>query len=1370
MKKNILLAFLFLSVFNSAFSQNSEALREQAMQLFDEGKFTESLASFEKIRDKEMLENTNINMWKEHILEIQKLKFEPKKELTATIRIVLFKTGLLFHYGVYDDSKKQFIILPVYDKIDFQNGYFQSDFQVHKGNKAGLCNLQGNFVVPMRYHTITSLYDIKLINVKQFNAVEPSEELKSFVYDFQGKMVIDNAEIVDRYTKNLIIIKNNKNLFQLYDVDNNKIVLENCSEIKNIPYDYSKKYDFLMVTKDNQSFYFYPKTNLLQPNTDFDRIINLGEEHNSQFHLVYYLKTRKGKKIESKGKTQAVTSSDLKKIKEKGNEEENGEKVNQEYADYFLVKKNNKTGVYDMNLKKYVEIPIYDSISPQANCLKDGKWSNLIQKEMIWKVFYAQSSKEWSNNSKILQMFVQDNKYGLKDESSKVLLKPEYDEMYFYWPVLIFRKDKLWGFLGNNNSIVEPKFDYISVNGGIIKTYLNGKWEEYFYDSKRKKYCIYKPKKEKNDEVEDKPSKGDLKKNDPNFVEYSDFDFDGDDDENVGRKEIKKGNLYGIANLNNKEIVPPIYKSIFVLGKNFMVRNINDIASLIDRNGKEIIPFIYNGMDSFYNGADSYDDKLYKVYSGSKNGIFSIEENKEIVPLLYSSIEPITNDLFIVRDDQHFYGVIDKWNKIIYPFVIKTFDRNIVKVSSHDFFICSGVSDSNFSFSSLIRITNGKATNMFDGYELSGTFTRTTRKIALVKKDGLISLYDLRKASFVGPQFKESIYIQENDSYLLKKDSSFDYQLDMFGNLTKRTKPIVSTWKGYSIYEENKVMGLINEKGETSKASFPKILYLGYNPYPKTLFRYYSDLTSERNGLIDFDGNIIVKADKYDEIKPLSEIDLSFPDNKFTADEIKFIFMCTDKSNPDYNEIDYISFSGKKIAHLKIAQEFKWTYMRNKNGLLVFKSKEDLQIFNLKTNKIVLKTKSAFIDGNETSNIISNIYFSDQKSGKKERRIQLINNNGNIVADESYSPADERDDHKKYGSSKTKTWMNPLITVKNNKYGFITFDEKIIHPFVYDTISYIKNRVWYHNYFFLEVGKNNKKGILDNIGRILLDFKYDKLKWVNLFENKGERDDERERSSETFAIIVKEKGKCGLLNSGLNPILPTEFDAIRIDGKIITSPIIARKKGYSIVFDSKGSYQFKVECDSLRENLKLEYFEIFKDGKQGVLDYKGNLILDFIYPNVQKIEIDNLFLIQKDTDEYLVDSQGKILSDGFKKIKTIPYKWENYQKRYYYILTKDHNNKVGLIDKKLKVMIPNEYDSIEYIIDSKYIHAKKDGKYGVLDLSNTIVIPFKYTDRIHYNEDRRYFDCEIDNSNFTISPQNVILKEDRNARHNYNYY
>jgi hypothetical protein len=1317
MKKTLLIILVLIPLIG--FSQNSEALREKAMQFFNEGNIKESLTSFEKIQDKETLENTNVNIWKEHISDILELKFAPNQNDNQKFGIFSIKTGLLEHYGVYNATVKQFIIPSVYDGIDLLYG-FENGFLVHKENKTGLCNAAGKFIIPLENHTISFGGYSKLINTKQVNSSQSSNELQSAIYDLNGKLLLDNAEIIYEYSNSLIIIKNNKNQFQLYDVEKNKIVLENCSEIKSVPFDYSRDFDFVFVRKDNQSFFYNTKTNTLQPNPDFETVIEIDSEE--QQRVSYILNLKNGITEESK------------------------------YEKYFFVKKNNKTGIYNLKQKKYLFPAVYDSISPLLNCLNENEWKNLIYDEPVTKALGY--SIEGLKNNLAFFVFSKNGKYGIKNIYGDKRLEAEYDEINLSSRVLIFRKGKKWGFLGRDNELIKPKFDYVEGDGNNVKVYLNGNCYSYQYNYTKKKDYITKPEKEKEDDPE---SEEDRKRKDPDFIEYSDLDFDGDDDREIKRKMIKKGNLYGIADLRNKEIIPPIYKVIYLDGDKFLVQTNDECGGLLDQDGKELIPFTYRGVNLLRKN-------LYKIYEGLQCGIFDIATKKEVIPPVYKTIQAINDELFLAMNDQELYGVIDKENRIIYPFVISPYDLTDLRLSSNDFFVLSRVKDSEFSVSSLIRITDGKAVDVFDKEVLSNCFLGDSKRMLWIKEKDTFRFYDLSKAAFLDTQFKESIYVKEADCYLLKKDQLFEYQICRSENVTKRTNPVVAQWNEYSLYEENNKMGIINKMGEKSKVAFPKVLFLNYIPHPKTLFKYYLTTTSEQNGLIDFEGNVIVEAGKYDDIKPISKSDIGlfFPNNEFTTDEISFIFACTVKSDAEYDIIDYISLNGRKITTQKIEKDYKSYYIQNPRGLLFFKSNNSIQMFDLKKGKTVLKTKSVLIDGDYTQNIFTNLYYTDEIAGKNERRVQLINNNGTIVADEKYDLEEERTDHIKYGYSRIKTWENPLITKRDNKYGLVTFENKILYPFVCDTIKYIESRTW--NYSFREVEKNGKKGILDSKGRILLDLKYDQLEWVDLFESKDYRDDERLLSARTFNIIVNEKGKFGLLDSKLNPILETDFDHIQIGSKIVTSVIVARKKGYSFVFDRKGRYRFKVKCDSLRENYKLDYFEIFKEGKQGILDNNGNLIFDYKYPNVRKIEIDKLFIIQKDENEYLIDDKGKIISDGFKEIETLEYNdEENYKSKLYSIVTKNQNNKVGMIDQKGNTIIPNEYYSIEEISDLKYIHAIKDGKYGVLDFSNNIVLPFNYTRRIYYDYDRKSFRADIEDAEFRITPQNIILEE-RNSR------
>lgn len=1315
MKKTLLIILVLIPLIG--FSQNSEVLREQAMQFFNEGKFKESLSGFEKIQDKETLENTNVNIWKEHISDIQNLKFVPGQNYNQKLGIVSIKTGLLEHYGVYDAIAKQFVILPVYDHIYPMDGY-ANGFLVYKGNKTGLCNAEGQFIIPLGNHTMRFWASSRLINTKQFKISALPDEQKYAIYDLNGKLLLDNAEIRYDYFKPLVIIKNNKNQFQLYNTEQNKIVLDNCSEIKPVPFDYSGVFDFVLVRKDNQSFFYNIKTNTLQPNADFETVIDIDSEDQKRASYILNLK--------------------------------NGIKEESAYEKYLFVKKNNKTGIYNLKQKKYLFPAVYDSISPLLNCLNDNVWKNIIYDEPVTKALGY--SIEGLKNNLAFFIFSKNGKYGVKNIYGDKRLEPEYDEVDLSSRVLIFRKGKKWGFLGRDNKLTTPKFDYAEGDGNNVKVFSNGNWHTYKYNYTKKKYDITKPEKEEEDDPERKAERElDRKRKDPNFTEYSDLDYDGDDDRKIKRKMIKKGNLYGIADLRNNEIIPPVYKAVYLEGDKFLIQTNDKCGGLLDQDGKEIIPFVYGGVNLLRNN-------LYKVYDGLKTGVFDITARKEIIPPVYNVIQAINDDLFLAMNDQELYGIIDKENKIVYPFTIQPYGLTDLRLSSNDFFVLSRFKDAEFSVASLIRITNGKATDVFDKEVLSRCFLGYSKRMLWIKEKNAIRFYDLSKAEFLDQQFRESIYIKEEDRYLLKKDQLFEYQIYRSENVTKRTDPVVARYNEYYLYEENNKMGLINKKGEKSKAAFPKVSFLNYVPQPKTLFKYYVSTTSERNGLIDFDGNIVVEAEKYDDIRPISksEIGLSFPDSEFKAEEISFIFACTDKSDSDYDSIDYISLNGRKMATQKIEKGYESYYVQNQKGLLFFKTNDAVQMFDLKAGKTVLKVKSAFIQGDYTRNVFTNLYYTDQNSEKKERRIQLINSNGTIITDISYNSADEQADHSKYGYSRIKTWENPLIAKRDNKYGLVTFENKILYPFVCDTISYTENNY----YAFLEAEKKGKKGILDTKGRVLLDIKYDQFELVNSYETKENRDDERRLSPRTFNIIVKEKDKYGLLDSQLNPILETDFDEIEIGSKIIKSPIVARKKEYSVVFDNKGRYLFQVKCDSLRENYKLDYFEIFKEGKQGIVDHNGNLIFDYKYPNVRKTEIDKLFIIQKDNKEYLIDDKGKILSDGFKEIKTLEYRnEENYRSKFYCILTKNQDNKAGMIDQKGNTILPNEYDSITEISDLQYIHASKDGKYGILDFSNHIVLPFKFTDRIYYHDYKKSFDCDLEDIEYRITPQNVILEE-----------
>ena len=117
-------------------------------------------------------------------------------------------------------------------------------------------------------------------------------------------------------------------------------------------------------------------------------------------------------------------------------------------------------------------------------------------------------------------------------------------------------------------------------------------------------------------------------------------------------------------------------------------------------------------------------------------------------------------------------------------------------------------------------------------------------------------------------------------------------------------------------------------------------------------------------------------------------------------------------------------------------------------------------------------------------------------------------------------------------------------------------------------------------------------------------------------------------------------------------------------------------------------------CDSTRKIIIEPQFDnaaefnnhfavVKKNNLSGLIDEKGNVVVDFIYKSI-------------DTEEH-----------GGHRIASFKTEME------------------GLIDHKGKIILPFEYDYLEWISD-KYIYAIKNEDSGILDRNGKIIIPFKY--------------------------------------------
>lgn len=180
----------------------------------------------------------------------------------------------------------------------------------------------------------------------------------------------------------------------------------------------------------------------------------------------------------------------------------------------------------------------------------------------------------------------------------------------------------------------------------------------------------------------------------------------------------------------------------------------------------------------------------------------------------------------------------------------------------------------------------------------------------------------------------------------------------------------------------------------------------------------------------------------------------------------------------------------------------------------------------------------------------------------------------------------------------------------------------------------------------------------------------------------------------------------------------------------------------------------------------IKYFLLEKDGKFGVIDNSGNLIIE---PKYSKIDIPNptkdIFICLEDiskTNYKVYNSKGENIFTQFDSVSAIELNelssYIPYEKN---VLKYKEANLYGLIDlngKKITDTIYEEITNVEY--KEGYLKVKKNGKYGVINsLGKTIIQP-KYDE---IASDGFY------NSNIKYSASGFILRIKTDNGYKYGY-
>lgn len=144
---------------------------------------------------------------------------------------------------------------------------------------------------------------------------------------------------------------------------------------------------------------------------------------------------------------------------------------------------------------------------------------------------------------------------------------------------------------------------------------------------------------------------------------------------NEGMASVKKGYLWGYVNTTGKEVVPFKYDFAHEFKNGFGVVGIADQGTgCVNKNGKLIIPCIYESINHFYDSKNHCDSKARIVYARLKDKYYVFDETgKEILPASYEFNEQFTT--FTDGDDSYYfivtkdgkYGVINEHGDVTIP-------------------------------------------------------------------------------------------------------------------------------------------------------------------------------------------------------------------------------------------------------------------------------------------------------------------------------------------------------------------------------------------------------------------------------------------------------------------------------------------------------------------------------------------------------------------------------------------------------------------------------------------------------------------------------------------------------------------------------
>ena len=225
---------------------------------------------------------------------------------------------------------------------------------------------------------------------------------------------------------------------------------------------------------------------------------------------------------------------------------------------------------------------------------------------------------------------------------------------------------------------------------------------------------------------------------------------------------------------------------------------------------------------------------------------------------------------------------------------------------------------------------------------------------------------------------------------------------------------------------------------------------------------------------------------------------------------------------------------------------------------------------------------------------------------------------------------------------------------------------------------------------------------------------------------------------EADVFKVKIDGKYGLIDIDGNEILSAQYDDIQTLKGLKNSLIVEKDGKYGLV-NTSGVTIVAAEYKNIKgfdEDYSHGYIIIDENDKYGLVSSAGSTILKNEFEKIDQIYGENYFVIEQDGDQKVINVAGEVvLEKGFDKITQINSDGVVFVK----------DKEYGFMDFDGNTIIDPQYEDLEEMTLGT-LKAKKDGKYGIINLENEEKTKFNYND-LYYQKSAGFYVAEAKNYN-----------------------